>query len=118
MCRDGQAICNRKGAYLPIDAADLVTGRVTGHRDGFGFLVPDEGGTDLFLSARQMRQVFHGDRVAARVDSVDNRGRREGVIVEVLEHRTAQIVGRLFRESGISFVTPENARMPHDVLIP
>ncbi|WP_166269252.1 ribonuclease R [Marinobacter caseinilyticus] len=118
MCRDGQAICNRRGAYLPIDEADLVTGKVQGHRDGFGFLVPDDGGSDLFLSARQMRQVFHGDRVAARVDSVDDRGRREGVIVEVLEYRTQQTVGRLFRESGISFVVPENARINHEVLIP
>lgn len=118
MCRDGQLICNRRGAYLPIDEADLVTGRVVGHRDGFGFLVPDDGGSDLFLTARQMRQVFHGDRVAARVDRVDDRGRREGVIVEVLEHRTQQTVGRLFRESGISFVVPENARITHEVLIP
>lgn len=118
MCRDGQLICNRRDAYLPIDEADLVTGQVLGHRDGFGFLVPDDGGADLFLSARQMRKVFHGDRVAARVDSVDDRGRREGVIVEVLETRTTQIVGRLFRESGVAFVVPENARINHEVLIP
>ncbi|MDV2077456.1 ribonuclease R [Marinobacter xestospongiae] len=118
MCRDGQLICNRRGAYLPIDEADLVSGRVMGHRDGFGFLVPDDGGSDLFLTARQMRKVFHGDRVAARVDRVDDRGRREGVIVEVLEARTAQVVGRLFRESGVAFVVPENARINHEVLIP
>ena len=118
MCRDGQLICNRKGAYLPIEEADLVTGRVIGHRDGFGFLTPDDGGSDLFLSARQMRQVFHGDRVAARVDRVDDRGRREGKVVEVLEHRTQQIVGRFFRESGISFVVPEKARINHEVLVP
>ncbi|MAB50325.1 MULTISPECIES: ribonuclease R [unclassified Marinobacter] len=118
MCRDGQLICNRRGAYLPIEEADLVTGRVTGHKDGFGFLIPDDGGSDLFLTARQMRQVFHGDRVAARVDRVDDRGRREGVIVEVLEYRTHQTVGRLFQESGISFVVPENARINHEVLIP
>ncbi|MDX1458539.1 MAG: ribonuclease R [Marinobacter sp.] len=118
MCRDGQLICNRRNAYLPIDEADLVSGRVIGHRDGFGFLAPDDGGSDLFLSARQMRKVFHGDRVAARVDSVDDRGRREGVIVEVLEARTSQVVGRLFRESGVAFVVPENARVSHEVLIP
>ncbi|MEE3169791.1 MAG: ribonuclease R [Pseudomonadota bacterium] len=118
MCRDGQLICNRRGAYLPIEEADLVTGRVIGHKDGFGFLVPDDGGSDLFLTARQMRQVFHGDRVAARVDRVDDRGRREGVIVEVLEHRTTQTVGRLFKESGIAFVVPENARINHEVLVP
>jgi len=118
MCRDGQLICNRRGAYLPIEEADLVTGRVVGHKDGFGFLVPDDGGSDLFLTARQMRQVFHGDRVAARVDRVDDRGRREGVIVEVLEHKTSQTVGRFFQESGINFVVPENARINHEVLIP
>ncbi len=117
MCRDGQLICNRMGRYLPIDEADLVTGTVSGHKDGFGFLVPDDGGSDLFLSARQMRQVFHGDRVAARVDSVDDRGRREGKIVKVLEHRTTQTVGRLFRESGISYVVPENPRINNEILI-
>ncbi|MBY6194729.1 ribonuclease R [Marinobacter hydrocarbonoclasticus] len=118
MCRDGQLICNRRDAFLPIEEADLVTGRVVGHRDGFGFLIPDDGGSDLFLTARQMRQVFHGDRVAAQVDQVDDRGRREGKIVEVLEHRTSQIVGRFFKESGIAFVVPENARINHEILVP
>ncbi|MGQ7301671.1 ribonuclease R [Marinobacter nauticus] len=118
MCRDGQLICNRRDAFLPIEEADLVTGRVVGHRDGFGFLIPDDGGSDLFLTARQMRQVFHGDRVAARVDQVDDRGRREGKIVEVLEHRTSQIVGRFFKECGIAFVVPENARINHEILVP
>ena len=118
MCRDGQLICNRRDAFLPIEEADLVTGRVVGHRDGFGFLIPDDGGSDPFLTARQMRQVFHGDRVAARVDQVDDRGRREGKIVEVLEHRTSQIVGRFFKESGIAFVVPENARINHEILVP
>ncbi|MFC4259427.1 ribonuclease R [Marinobacter lacisalsi] len=117
MCRDGQMICNRKGRYLPIDEADLVTGKVSGHKDGFGFLMPDDGGSDLFLSAREMRQVFHGDRVAARVESVDDRGRREGKVVEVLERRTTQTVGRLFRENGISFVVPENPRINNEIMI-
>ncbi|MGO1461282.1 MAG: ribonuclease R [Oleiphilaceae bacterium] len=118
MCRDGQLISNRRNAFLPIEEADLVSGRVIGHRDGFGFLVPDDGGSDLFLTARQMRQVFHGDRVAARVDRVDDRGRREGVIVDVIEHRTQQTVGRFFSESGIAFVVPENARINQEVLVP
>lgn len=118
MCRDGQLICNRRDAFLPIDEAALVTGRVSGHRDGFGFLIPDDGSSDLFLTARQMRQVFHGDRVAARVDQVDEKGRREGKIVKVLEHRTEQIVGRFFRESGIAFLVPENARINQEILVP
>ncbi len=118
MCRDGQLICNRRDAFLPIEEADLVSGRVIGHRDGFGFLVPDDSGSDLFLTARQMRMVFHGDRVVARVDKVDDRGRREGVIVDVIEHRTHQTVGRFFNESGIAYVVPENARINHEILVP
>ncbi|WP_097460876.1 ribonuclease R [Mangrovitalea sediminis] len=117
MCRDGQLVCNRRGAYLPISEADLIPGRVQGHRDGFGFVIPDDGGEDLFLSARQMRQVFHGDRVLVRVDGVDDRGRREGVIVEVTEHNTHQVVGRLFREGGVAFVAPENTRHSQEILV-
>lgn len=117
MCRDGQLVCNRRGAYLPISEADLIPGRVQGHRDGFGFVIPEDGSEDLFLSARQMRQVFHGDRVLVRVDGVDDRGRREGVIVEVTEHNTQQVVGRLFREGGVAFVAPENTRIAQEILV-
>ena len=118
MARDGQLICNRRGAYLPITEADLTRGHVQGHRDGFGFVVPDGEGDDLFLNARQMRQVFHGDRVLVREDQRDARGRREGVIVEVLERNTQQVVGRLHREDGIAMVQPENARINQEILIP
>ena len=52
------------------------------------------------------------------VDKVDDRGRREGVIVDVIEHRTHQTVGRFFNESGIAYVVPENARINHEVLVP
>ncbi|MFE8072715.1 ribonuclease R [Marinobacteraceae bacterium S3BR75-40.1] len=117
MCRDGQLICNRRGGYLPVSEVDLIRGRVQGHRDGFGFVIPDEGGSDLFLSARQMRQVFHGDRVLAREDSVDSRGRREGVIVEVIDRASTQMVGRLFRDGGVSMVIPENPRINQEVLV-
>lgn len=118
MERDGQLVCNRVGAYLPVNQEDLVRGRVIGHPDGFGFLVPDEGGDDLFLSPRQMKSLLHGDRAVARVIGVDRRGRREGAIIEVLERNTEQVVGRLFSEGGIGFVTPDNKRITQDILIP
>ncbi|WP_038053553.1 ribonuclease R [Thioalkalivibrio sp. ALJ1] len=118
MERDGQALCNRRGAYLPVNQEDLIRGRVIGHPDGFGFLVPDEQDDDLFLSPKQMRGVFHGDRALARVMGVDRRGRREGGIVEVLERNTTQVVGRLKIEDGVGLLTPDNKRITHEILVP
>lgn len=118
MVRDGQMLKNRKGAYGPLESMELIAGRVIGHKDGFGFLIPDLGGDDLFLSPRQMRNVFHGDRVLARVSNIDSRGRREGNVVEVLERNTLQIVGRLYTESGTAFVESSNLRITQDILIP
>src|SRR5690606_178936 len=83
MTRDGQLVCNRRGAYGVISKMDLIRGRVQGHRDGYGFLITDEGKDDIYLHARQMRSVFDGDIVLVRIDGKDDRGRREGVIVEV-----------------------------------
>ncbi|MBX3708625.1 MAG: ribonuclease R [Gammaproteobacteria bacterium] len=118
MARDGQLLKNRKGAYGPLESMELIAGRVIGHKDGFGFVEPDTGKDDLFLTPRQMRIVFHGDRVLTRVSNVDTRGRREAVIVEVLERNTQQIVGRFYSESGIAFVESANQRITHDILIP
>lgn len=118
MTRDGQLHQNRRGAYGILSKMELLAGRVVGHKDGFGFIVPDAGGDDLFVNARQMRMVFHGDKVLARLSSVDYRGRREATIVEVLEHNTQQLVGRLFNESGSTFVEPANARITQDILVP
>ena len=118
MERDGQLVRNRRACYLPASRAQMVAGRVIGHPDGFGFLVPDEGGDDVFLSGREMRSILHGDRVVVRVVGVDRRGRKEGALVEVLERSHEQIVGRYFHERGIGFVVPDNKRISQDVLIP
>ncbi len=118
MERDGQLLRNRRDMYLPIKKADLVRGRVVGHPDGFGFLVPDEGGDDLYLAPREMRSTLHGDRALVRQIGVDHRGRREAALVEVLERGNQAIVGRFFVESGIGFVVPDNKRINQDILIP
>ncbi|MDT8405246.1 ribonuclease R [Sulfuriflexus sp.] len=117
MERDGQLLRNRRGSYCLPERLDLVRGRVSAHVDGFGFLIPEEGGDDVFLHARQMRGVLHGDRVMVRVTGLDRRGRREGAVVEVLERRNESVVGRYYEESGIGFVAPDNPRL-QDLIIP
>jgi ribonuclease R len=102
MVRDGQLIRNRAGAYGLTRHLDLVSGTVIAHRDGFGFLKPDDGSDDAYLSAREMRPLWHGDRVAARV-SPSKRG-REAHVVEVLARARTEIVGVLHRERGVDFV--------------
>ena len=118
MVRDGQLVRNRRDCYALADQFDLVQGRVIGHRDGFGFLVTDDEGDDVYLSARQMRALFHDDRVMVRITGVDRRGRREGDVVEVLKRNTHTIVGRFYTESGVNFVTPDSKRIAHDIAIP
>jgi len=117
MERDGQLLRNRRGGFCLPDRLDLVTGRVTAHPDGFGFLIPDEAGEDVFLTARQMRSILHGDRAIVRITGIDRRGRREGALVEVIERNNESVVGRYLEESGVSFVVPDNSRL-QDVHIP
>ena len=117
MQRDGQLISNRRGSYALVNKMALIPGRVIGHKDGFGFLVPDDGSSDIFLPAAQMRQVFSDDRVLVRVTN-ENRRRREGVIVEILERKTQTIVGKFFKEGDMAFVDPDNKSVVQDVIIP
>lgn len=117
MQRDGQVIKNRREGYGLAKKMDLLRGRVIGHPDGYGFLKLDEGGDDLYLPAREMRSLLHGDVILAHVTGVDRRGRREGAMVEVLERANKQIVGRYFREGNIGVVVPDNKRLHQDVLI-
>ena len=118
MERDGQLLFNRRKQYLPVNRADLIAGRVIGHPDGFGFLHPDDGSQDLFLHAKQMSSLLHGDRILASVRGIDPRGRREAAIVEILERGTAQVVGRLLNERGLHYVAPDNSRIAHNIIIP
>lgn len=119
MERDAQLFSNRRKAYALLNKLDLIKGRVQAHKDGYGFLIPEDGRSDLYLHARQMRKVWSGDVVLVRDAGVDQRGRSEGVIVEVLERALTSVVGRLrFQSGGFAMVTPENARQQHELLIP
>jgi ribonuclease R len=116
--RAGEVMKNRAGALLVAKRIALVAGRVEGHPDGHGFLVPDEGGPPVFLPAAEMREVMHGDRASVRVSGRDQRGRALGSVVQVLERAKRRIVGRMHSEHGVLFLVPDDRRIAHDILVP
>ena len=116
--RAGEVVQNRAGALLIAKRIALVAGRVEGHPDGHGFLIPDEGGASIFLPPHEMRSVMHGDRAAVRVNGTDQRGRPLGQLVEVLERAKRRIVGRLQAERGVLVLVPEDRRIARDILVP
>ncbi|GAB3485074.1 ribonuclease R [Marinomonas epiphytica] len=116
MCRDHQLNSNRDDKYRPVLDSELIEGYVQGNKEGHGFLLR-ESDDDIFLSARQMQTIMDGDKIRARLSGRTVKGRLDGVVVEVLERKHSQIVGRYYEESRVAFVTPENPRIGQDILI-
>jgi ribonuclease R len=117
MERDGQIKPSRNGTYQLAHQPNFIEGRVNGHRDGYGFLTPDDGSEDIFLPEKEMQKVLHGDRVQIRIAGTDRRGRPEGTIVEVLERANTHVIGRLLNENGVWIVAPEDKRIGQDILL-
>lgn len=118
MSRDGQIISNRKGAYGLTNHMDLVKGTVQGTKDGVGYFIPDSGEQDMFLSLREMSRLFDGDKVLARFSGVNERGRKEATVVEILQRRHEEVVGRYFSDAGFGVLISNNKRIQHEILIP
>ncbi len=118
MLRDSQIMQDRRGRFCLLERINLRRGTIQAHPDGFGFFIPDEGGEDMVITAREMRVVMHGDVVLAYQAGLDRRGRPEGKIHEVIEHANASVVGRFFSEHGVSFVVPDSKRLTQDISIP
>jgi ribonuclease R len=119
MERDGQLVFNKFKQYELAKERLVLTGKVIGHRDGYGFFVNEQGGKDLFISSYEMQRVIHGDIVEAIVDNKsDRKGRKEVRILNVIEPRKAPIVGRIFIDKKQAIVKPEDARIQQEIIIP
>jgi len=117
MLTRGQLLQNRREEYCLLKKIDAITGKVAAHKDGFGFLLPDEGGgDDVFLPPHTMRQLMDGDRVAVVISGTDRKGRPKGDLVEVLERGKQTAVGRYCSERGLNYVV-EISRAQHRYLI-
>jgi ribonuclease R len=112
MVRDKQLSCNKNGLYRPYSNRGLLTGTVIANPKGFGFVSLDKGGKDLRLSSQQMKLVFHGDKIKARLLSRN----LDAEVVEVLE-TIKTLVGRLHIENGESYVVVDDKRIKHNIKI-
>lgn len=118
MARDGQIIRNRKQAYGLTAHMDLLPGKVQGNKDGSGYFIPDKDSKDLYLPPREMARLFDGDRVLVRASGSDYRGRQEAAVVEILQRKHEEIVGRFYRETGFGIIVPDSKRIQHEILVP
>ncbi len=119
MARQGQILINRKDILCISKKLNLIPGKIMGHPDGFGFLIPEDSSLqDVFLSPKEMCKVFHGDEVMVQVTGIDKKGRQEGVIVEVLSRANSMIVGRVIQNHGVTIVRAEDKRISQDILVP
>lgn len=118
MEREGQVQFTKQKRYAVMQQEQLIRGKIIGHRDGFGFLRPNDNSGDLYVSGGQMQLFMHDDIVEARESGSDRKGRKEAYINRVIEPRKEPIVGRYFTEQGMGVVIPDDSRINHEIIIP
>jgi ribonuclease R len=120
--RAGEIARIRKNRYVLPAEADLVTGKLSIHQAGYGFLALEPpSGTDVFIAAENIGTAMHGDRVIARISRDEPyrriKGRREGRVIRILERAHDTIVGTLQRSRNFYYVVPDDPRIVHDVYV-
>jgi ribonuclease R len=98
---------------------NVIIGRVQAHRDGYGFLIPEDSCLpDIFLSRREVQELMHRDKVALHLPRRE-RGRRKGPrVVEVLERANRRVVGRYEEGTRWDWVVPDEQRLVQPIRIP
>jgi ribonuclease R len=107
---------------------NMLVGRLTMHRDGFGFVIPDATSLDANLKARLAGDVFiaphaigssmHGDRVLVEVGTIRSDGRAEGRIIRSLSRAHPTVVGIFHYGHRHNYVKPIDEKVTQEILIP
>ena len=102
---------------------NLIAGRLTMHRDGYGFVIPNSGQRttlegDIFVPPSAMGPAMHGDQVLVELGRKRDDGRAEGRILRVLTRGHPTVVGTFHYGSRHNFVTPIDEKITQDILIP
>jgi ribonuclease R len=103
--------------YAIAGAAGALRGKLSVHRDGYGFVAPEDGSGDLFVPARYLRDCMNGDTVEALVVAVRRDGKKEGRVTALIERGVTSVVGRFEAMGKGGRVVPDDQRLGRDVLI-
>src|SRR5690606_9993502 len=115
---DGALYRVQRQRYAAPQRINLVAGRLQTIRSGAGFVVPDDGGPDLYIPVEGLGSAVDGDRVIARIEKKRRGQRREGRIIRVLERGRESIVGTYHPARNFGFVTPDDPKLTRDVFVP
>ncbi len=120
MEKEGLVIKTNQSRYGIPEKMNLVVGRLQGHENGFGFVIPENKDLkDIFIPAAFLDGALHGDKVVAKVTS--NRGNNksdEGEIIRILERVNDRIVGTFEESKSFGFVIPDDSRINMDIFVP
>lgn len=119
MEKDGLIVKNRTQHYGVTEKMGLVAGKLQGHAKGYGFVIPFEERSDIFIPADSMNGAMHGDRVIAKItrEGADSK-KCEGEIIRILERGNKTIIGVFEDSDNFGFVVPEDRRIYQDLFIP
>jgi len=120
--RAGEIARIRKDRYVLPAEADLVTGKLSLHPVGYGFLTSEKPGEpDVFIAAENVGTAMHRDRVVARISLEPPagriKGRREGRVIRILERAHDTLVGTLQQSRNFYYVVPDDPRFVHDIYV-
>jgi ribonuclease R len=109
----------RSGHFVAVgENTEYVAGRLSIHRDGFGFLIPDAGKSDIFLPPGEAAKGMNGDRALVHITRVGREGRAEGEILRILRRAHMTVVGEFRVKKRGNFVVPSDERLQQWVEIP
>src|SRR5437879_672792 len=135
--RVGEIARIRKNRYVLPAEADLVTGKLSIHQAGYGFLTTETSGqADIFIAAENTGTAMHGDRVVARISRDvpprrkdrsarrtagrirrGEQGRSEGRVIRILERARDTVGGTLQHSRNFYYVVPDDPRLVHDIYV-
>lgn len=119
MASDGEVVRYKGNSYSLSAAAVTLRGRLSAHRDGYGFVTPDKGGEDIFIPQREMKSAMHGDMVEVIAgQSRFKNGKKDGRIASIVQRATSRIVGRYEENRRGALVIPEDQRLNLVLSIP